>query len=159
LPIDEDDDNLSRGLSTSVKEYQMNRYYTALTVTLALLGVLAGCSDEECGCGAAEAGPAVISTYPGSGDTGVPPDTFLTVVFDRKVDPATVTTASFTLEGPGGQVTAVVSVDSLTAILTPASPLAGNSSHTARIDRNVTDLAGNEMDAPYSWSFTTGPGP
>ena len=45
-----------------------------------------------------------------------------------------------------------------TASLTPISPLAFAETYTARVlggAGGVTDAAGNEMDADYSWTFTT----
>jgi hypothetical protein len=118
--------------------------------------VFAGCAEDDCGCGEAGSEPRVVSYYPGNGDIDVPSDTVLTVVFDREMDPATINAGTFTLEGPRGAVNAIVTFDSATATLTPSAPLAGHSSHTARLDRGVSDLLGNEMGVPFAWSFTTG---
>ncbi len=134
----------------------MKIHMVFLAAVVLLILTITGCSEDDCGCGATGSKPRVASYYPGNGDTDVPSDTFLTVVFDREMDPATINAGSFTLEGPRGSVSAVVTFDSVTATLTPASPLAGHSSHTARLDRGISDLLGTDMGVPFAWSFTTG---
>jgi hypothetical protein len=134
----------------------MKKHLVCLAAAIMLGLAFTGCAEDDCGCGAIESAPRVASYYPGNGDADVPPDTFLTVVFDREMDPASVSAGTFTLEGPRGVVSAIITFDSVTAILTPAAPLAGHSSHTARLDRGISDLLGNEMGVPFAWSFTTG---
>jgi hypothetical protein len=75
------------------------------------------------------------------------------------MDPLTITTANFTLAGPGAtSVTGIVGYDALTKIatFTPASNLASGTLYTATITTGVKDLAGNALAANKVWSFTTG---
>ncbi len=124
----------------------------------ALLLVLsvAGCSEDDTTCPSEFGAPRVALTYPAEGDTLVPPDTFVTVTFDEAMDPATISSGTFTLEGPRGTVAATVSYHDRTATLMPLVQLAGHSIHTARIDAGVTDIAGNRMGVAYAFSFTSG---
>lgn len=127
---------------------------------LVLLILLANCSDDECVCPVSGRGPGVVSTYPQAGALDVPTDTFLTVVFDRTMDPTSISAGSFTLRGPRGIENAVVSFDGQsTATLTPLERLAGHSAFTASIDAGLRDIGGQPMDVPYAWSFTTGTTP
>jgi hypothetical protein len=79
----------------------------------------------------------------------------MTVTFDMKMDPWTISAGSFTLEGPSGSVDASVTYDSLTATLTPFDTLYGNSIYTARVSAGVTSKDGAAMGVDYAWSFTT----
>jgi hypothetical protein len=125
---------------------------------LMVLFLIANCSeDSDCLCPEPGDSPGVIGTYPEEGTVDVPTDTFLTVVFDKMMDPASISSGSITLEGPGGLVNAIVAFDSnSTATLTPLERLAGHSVYTARVDAGVRDVNGQRMDVPYAWSFTTG---
>jgi hypothetical protein len=40
-------------------------------------------------------------------------------------------------------------------VLDPDEPLDGNTTYVARVDVGLTDVAGNRMPAPFTWSFTT----
>lgn len=123
-------------------------------ITAALLGGT-GCSGDDCLCVNQGKDPRIISIFPAANDSGVAVDTFLTVVFDADMDPATISSGSFTLDGPEGRVDAVVWCGARTATLTPLVQLAGHSTYTARIDAGVSDMAGNHMSAPYAWTFYT----
>src|SRR6266545_6782730 len=99
--------------------------------------------------------PTVSDRSPASGATGVATATNVTATFNEPVQSGTV---SFTLTGPGGaSVPAAVSYDgpSQTATLNPNADLAASTAYTATVS-GARDLAGNQMTAPTSWSFTTG---
>lgn len=124
---------------------------------LALLLLIANCSDNDCVNSDPVSGPSVIATYPLTSADDVPTDTTITVTFDKAMNPASISAGSFTLEGPRGLVDATVSFDGdSTATLTPLERLAGHSVHTARINRGVTDTDGRPMGVPYAWTFTSG---
>ncbi len=127
---------------------------------LMLLLLVATCSDDDSVCPEPADSPGVVGTYPQEGAVDVPTDTFLTVIFDTMMDPASISAGSFTLEGPRGLVNAIVSFDSnSTATLTPLERLAGHSVFTARIDAGVRDANGQRMNVPYAWTFSTGTTP
>ena len=102
--------------------------------------------------------PTVTAVSPGPGATGVAVNTKVNATFSESMDPATVTTASFTLSGPGATaVTGTIAYVDLTGIATfkPASALAANTTFTARLTSGVRDLAGNALANAFVWTFTT----
>ena len=125
-----------------------------LILTASILLVSIGCSDDT-SCPETADPPRITAHYPAVNDTLVPADTFLTVTFDMDMEPATVSSGSFTLEGPSGMVGASVSLDGATATLTPFEILAGHSRYTARVSSGVSSGAGTPMGVDYAWSFTT----
>ncbi len=94
------------------------------------------------------AAPAVTSVTPAPGAIGVSRATSITVQFDRPFYP-------FFFGSIDGQVVPVV-IDyaTNTVTMTPAAPLAANTSYSSSVQ--VKSLTGTSMDAPFTWSFTTG---
>ena len=106
--------------------------------------------------------PTVISTDPANGATGVATNKKISATFSEGMDPSTVTTATFTVAGPGGTpVTGTVILGSTTniATFTPTGNLAASTTYTATITTGARDLAANALAANYIWAFTTGAGP
>ncbi len=99
--------------------------------------------------------PVVISTFPGSGGSGVPITNNLSATFSEAVNPLTVNTATFTLFQGGTPVSGTVSYAGITAVFAPSSSLASNTTYTATITTGVTDLSGNILASNYVWIFTT----
>ncbi|MBI4492659.1 MAG: DUF4082 domain-containing protein [Chloroflexi bacterium] len=98
--------------------------------------------------------PTVTSHTPATNATGVSPLASVTATFSEPVASASI---SFTLRDPGNAVVpAAVTYDSATqtATLKPSSPLALSATYTATVS-GATDLAGNVMAAPATWSFST----
>jgi hypothetical protein len=103
--------------------------------------------------------PTVISTIPLNIATGVPLNQVVNATFSEAMDPATISSATFTLKGPGstvvsGLVAYAAIANSLT--FTPTSNLAPSTLFTATITTGVTDLAGDALATNYVWTFTTG---
>jgi hypothetical protein len=79
------------------------------------------------------------------------------------MDATTITTTTFQLRNPSNTlVSATVSYNAATrtVTLTPSSVLANNTTYTARAvggSTGVKDVAGNALQANFSWSFTTVP--
>ncbi|HLJ08367.1 MAG TPA: Ig-like domain-containing protein, partial [Acidimicrobiia bacterium] len=105
--------------------------------------------------------PTVAGTVPAAGATGVALGSAVTATFSEDVDPATVTTASFSLAPAGGTaVPAAVTYDATqdTATLTPTAPLAQGSAYTVTVSggpSGVADVAGNRLAANRTWSFSS----
>lgn len=116
--------------------------------------------------------PRVSITVPGTTTpgptTGVATNTAINAVFTEDMAPATISGSSFTLScnAPCVVPSGVVSyaVGTRTAMFTPATALAANTTYTATVTTAATDLAGNALagnQAPlpgasnYVWSFTT----
>lgn len=107
--------------------------------------------------------PAITLTNPVNGATGVQLSSAVHATFSQPMDPTTLTSATFTLTGPGatpvtGTVTYAPSSD--IATFTPTNPLVANTQYTATVTTGAKDLSGNALVAgavPNPWSFTTGP--
>lgn len=113
---------------------------------------------------------SVMSTNPAVGATGVCPSASINATFTvpsrLRMDPNTLTTATFTVTGPPPISTPVaassVVVDNATGLIatfTPASPLTAGLTYTANLKggvNGVTDTAipANDMLANFSWTFT-----
>ena len=127
-----------------------------LLTTLAIVSVvlIAGCKKDKfveivgvC--------PLVVSTSPVNAATGVPLNQIITATFNEKMNPATITQASFTLQG-ATPVAGTVSYADSTASFTPSSALTPNTIYTGRVATSVKDLMGNALQSQYVWTFTTG---
>jgi hypothetical protein len=106
--------------------------------------------------------PTVTAITPAAGATGVCPNKVITATFSEAVDPATITSATFLLTGPGTTpVTGTVSYAAATkqAVFAANATLALNTTYTATITTGVKDLYGNNLATPFVWSFTTGANP
>jgi hypothetical protein len=99
--------------------------------------------------------PAVASTSPVGGAMGVPIASPITATFSEALDPATITSASFTLGKVGTRVAGTVVLSGKTATFTPLANLDYNTTFTATVTTAVRDLAGNNLPASFTWSFTT----
>ncbi len=105
--------------------------------------------------------PAVVSTVPTTGATGVSPGVVVSAVFNEALNPTSVSTSTFELrDATNTLVPATVSynVYTRTASLTPSAPLAEVTEYTATLkggatDPRIKDLAGNALSADYTWSF------
>src|SRR5207248_2740614 len=98
--------------------------------------------------------PAVTAETPAPGSTGVAKGAAITASFNKSVDGSTI---SFTLTDATGNVVASTLTyddESSTATLTPNTALSPGITYTATVS-GATDLSGNVMTAPVSWSFTT----
>jgi fibronectin type 3 domain-containing protein len=101
--------------------------------------------------------PDVSSTAPDDLAAGVSPTGSIRATFTRQLNPATVTTSSFTLRDSGGAlVPASVSYDSTTrqATLRPSGSLALSGTFTARLGTAIATTDGVPLAGAYVWSFT-----
>jgi len=103
--------------------------------------------------------PTVISVIPLNAATDVPLNQIVSATFSTAMDPATISSATFTLTGPG--TTAVSGLVAYAAIgntltFTPATNLAPNTTFTATITTGAKNLAGTALTSNYVWTFTTG---
>jgi hypothetical protein len=99
--------------------------------------------------------PTVSYTVPASAATGVPINQEVSATFSKAMDPATITTATFTLNQGATPVAGTVSYIGVTATFSPSSNLAASTTYTATITTGAKDLAGNALASNYAWSFTT----
>ena len=101
--------------------------------------------------------PTVSSVSPQNSDTDVDIDAVVTVTFSEAMDASTITAASFTLAGSAVSGTVTYDPATCTATFTPDGNLEYDHEYTARLSTAITDLAGNPLAEPYSWSFNTQP--
>ena len=111
--------------------------------------------------------PTVTSTVPAANATGVGINQTINATFSTDMDPATISTVTFTLAGPGTtSVTGTVTCNAAcnVATFTPTANLTANAQFTATVTTGAKDLSGNALATNDVWTFmtgatTTGPGP
>lgn len=101
--------------------------------------------------------PIVVSTIPTSNAMGVALNTAISATFDRPMNPATLTTVTFTVRHGATPVNGSVALDlsGTTARFTPTGPLVNGLVYTATITTGAHDTAGVALAANYPWSFKT----
>jgi len=107
----------------------------------------------------ANTAPTVILTIPLNGATAVPLNQTISATFSEAMNPATISSATFTLTGPGTtMVPGLVSYAAIgnTLTFTPSANLAPSTLFTATITTGAQDLAGNALASNFVWTFTTG---
>jgi alpha-tubulin suppressor-like RCC1 family protein len=98
---------------------------------------------------------AVMSVVPAMGARNVSINSSIQATFSEAVDPTTLSTTSFFLNG---SVTGTVTFDSSTntATFTPSGHLSSDTPYIATITTGVTDTSGNGLAGNFTWTFTTG---
>ncbi|WP_299667250.1 ice-binding family protein [uncultured Polaribacter sp.] len=123
------------------------------TFAFAIVLLFSGCADDDfeqidgvC--------PLVNSTIPENLATNVPLDQIITATFNEKMNPLTISEASFTVAS-GALINGTVSYTDSTAVFTPSSLLDENTEYTATIKTLAKDLRGNALQEDYVWTFVT----
>lgn len=150
---------IADSLPASTPDYEkLHAFYKScmLTCTEPIPGIF----DASCGKGLDSAPPGLLALVPGGGGNAppAPVDTTIAASFTEKMDPASINTSTFTLKDADGNVmNGDVSYVAAryTAEFTPWHDLGYNSTYTATLTTGVRDVAGNELPADFSWSFTT----
>jgi hypothetical protein len=101
--------------------------------------------------------PAVTAASPLDDATQISGLTAVRATFSGALDPSTVGSGSFVLDGPAGSVPATVSYESAThtAVLQPSAPLAASTTYTATLTTDIESADGVPAQSPVSWHFTT----
>lgn len=97
----------------------------------------------------------VTGTLNANGATNVPINTKVTAMFSKWMDPLTINTATFTLRQGATPVPGTVAYTGASAIFTPASNLAANTTYTATITTGAKSAEGNALASDFAWSWTT----
>lgn len=126
-----------------------------------LAAAFAGCSDSDsrnAGPGDPLTPPTVTSVTPANGSGPFcPTSTIVTATFSKAINPATLTSSTFTVNAGAaniaGQVGYVAATN--TATFTPTVPLPASSSFTATISTGANDTFGNPLASNFVWTFTT----
>jgi len=105
--------------------------------------------------------PTVTAVVPLNHAGGVAINTKIAATFSEAMDPATITTTTFTLKQGVTSVSGTVAYVGLVATFTPASDLDPSTTYTATITTGAKDLSvpGNALASDKVWSFTTGTTP
>ncbi len=103
--------------------------------------------------------PTVSSTAPGNAAVNVALNSSPSAVFNKAMDPSTITAATFSLNQGALSISGTVSYAGTTATFHPASALASNTTYTATITTGVKASGGVTMAAAKTWTFTTGAPP
>ncbi|MBN1188201.1 MAG: Ig-like domain-containing protein [Dehalococcoidales bacterium] len=99
--------------------------------------------------------PAVESTDPEEGETGVLPDASITALFSETLDEDTVNEDTFVLYRDDTRIEGTVSYSSKTAIFDPSGDLSPGILYTATLTTGIEDSHSNALENEYTWSFTT----
>jgi len=129
-----------------------------LQVTVSLAG---GKPDVEAFTSvAAKVPPRIVRTRPPRGQTDVPLNMVITIVFTEPVDPASVNSTSVTLSAGASPVPGEVRVlpgTGYTVEFTPTALLAPTTTYTLTVGPTVTNLAGTSVGLASGVTFTTAP--
>ena len=99
--------------------------------------------------------PAVLTSNPATGASGVPLNVLIEAQFSEAVSGTTLSQITLMAGSASVPFTASVVDANSTVRLTPASLLSPNTTYTVAI-KGVQDVAGNIMTGTYTFSFTTG---
>lgn len=103
--------------------------------------------------------PTVVSTVPVNLATGVATNSVISATFSEPMNPATISTATFTLKvtATSAAVTGTVAYNAATntATFTPTAPLASSTTYTATISTGAKDVANNALVSNFTWTFIT----
>ncbi len=99
--------------------------------------------------------PTVNATVSQDGAINVPLDQVISAKFNEKMNPETISEASFTVGNGNSLIDGAVTYIDSTAVFTPSSLLDENTEYTATIKTLAKDLRGNALQEDYVWTFTT----
>lgn len=122
------------------------------TIAFAFVLLFSGCADDDFNqvdgvC------PLVIATAPEDGAIDVPLNQVITATFNEKMNPSTITEASFTVGANDAFITGNVTYSDSTAVFTPSSLLDENTEYTGTIKTLAKDERGNALQEDYMWTF------
>jgi hypothetical protein len=108
--------------------------------------------------------PTVLATSPANGASGVPATTLdvsgtkvygptVEATLSEAMDPATLTTSTFTVSGLSGQV--AYNGITRTVSFVPSVAVAAGTTYTATVTTGAKDASGNALAGAYTWTFKT----
>ena len=110
-------------------------------------------------------GLAAATLVPADGSNGIAPSSPIAVIFDRAIDPDSVTAETVSITPDVAGSLAVVDADGEDATrpaeatvlrFDPSGPLAANTTFEVVLAASVRSLDGGGLAEPLAWSFTTG---
>lgn len=144
------------------KHYANMALFSALFMMTFFMG---GCGSSSCEDTTRPAvvlgAPSITSTIPTNGAINVPLATLISATFSEEINPDSVNAGTFTVTDANDEpVPGMVSYgnNNTVMIFTPEITLGYNTTYTATITPDVTDMDGNALDISNGlnvWSFTT----
>lgn len=127
----------------------------------ALLVLSVSCDARENGLGPGtsnpdRSAPTVVSTLPANAATQVNRLSPITITFSEPMLASSMVNSTFSFSPSIG---GTVSYTGNTATFTPSAPLAADVLYTGTVTTAAEDRAGNNMIAPFTWSFRSDPAP
>lgn len=104
--------------------------------------------------------PQVTAQVPTDGASGVPVNQVVSATFNKDMNPATITSATFYIQKSGGSPLAALvaySAGTRTATLDPAADLEPGTTYEARLTTTIQAANGAPLAATVVWTFTTAP--
>lgn len=102
--------------------------------------------------------PTVVSHSPAALAANVPIGAAVSVTFSEDIRESSVTPTSFTVQSGAVSLAGRLVVTGEMASFVPDARLSPATSYMVTIGTGVTDLAGNPLAAPVTWTFTSGTG-
>jgi len=102
--------------------------------------------------------PTIISVSPVSNSDTTCPNSTVTATFDGAMNPATISSTTFAVQGPGTAAVAGVityNPSSNTVTFTPSALLGSGVTYTATLTTGIANSKGIALAHDYSWTFTT----
>jgi hypothetical protein len=118
-----------------------------------LVGILTSCAQPAA---VDTTAPTVISVIPVNASVAVPINGYITAAFSEAMNPASITSGTFTVVGSTATAgTIILNPAGTAATFTPSANLAANTLYTATITTGAQDMAGNALAGASVWTFTT----
>lgn len=129
----------------------------SLFATLFLFAGLIGCSDSGTSAIDEEMdAPTVESTSPVDNESDIVRNKTITITFDQAMDPATVTTSTFTVKNGSSDVAGTVESSGVTATFKATNTLNALADYTVTLSTGAKSATGIAIAQDKVWSFTTG---
>lgn len=96
----------------------------------------------------------VVFTSPAPSAGGVNVHAVIVAGFNKTIDPQTIGSTTFYVNGPEGMLSGSWTASGATATFTPAVPLSYNATYLVTV-AGVKDDFGNQLQGSYTWTFTT----
>ncbi|OQX13938.1 MAG: hypothetical protein BWK80_42310, partial [Desulfobacteraceae bacterium IS3] len=99
--------------------------------------------------------PFVKTTVPAADESGVALNAAISATFSEVMDASSIHENTFFVSDDNGSLPGTIKYSGTTASFTPQMLMTHSMTYTVTITAEAKDLAGNSMEADYSWSFTT----
>jgi hypothetical protein len=123
-----------------------------LPIVAMFLIVLVACEKDE----DPSVSPSVTVTSPADKATNIAVNSTISSTFNIAMDPASITSTSFTLKEGNTNVAGTTSYTGMTASFIPTADLAPSTLYTATITTGAKSKTGSATVKNHVWSFTTG---